>query len=106
MFFQLDEINDGILRSFWKAFLLNKKIQLLFVEVGKKYLPNGRAMGRISEAHSGSHPQAAGVMIQFHLVDVNDLASVKEDHVNRLFCSLREVIQKWLCFFSEIELTE
>jgi hypothetical protein len=45
-------------------------------------------------------------MIQFHLVDIDDLASVKEDHVNRFFCSFREVIEKWLCFFSQIELTE
>jgi hypothetical protein len=72
----------------------------------QKYLAHGGAMGRISEAHPRGHPQTAGIMIQFHLIDIDDLTSVKEDHVNRLLGSLCKVSEERFSLFPEIELAE
>jgi hypothetical protein len=45
-------------------------------------------------------------MIRFHLIDIDDLTPVKENHMNRLLGSLGKVPQEWFSFFSEIELAE
>jgi hypothetical protein len=72
----------------------------------QKYLAYGRAMGRISKADPGGHPQTAGIMIKFHLIDIDDLTPVKEDHVDRLLCSFCEVSKERFGLFPEIELAE
>jgi hypothetical protein len=106
MFFQLDRIGNGILRSLRKAFFFNKAVQFLFGQMRQKYLAYSRAMGRISKADPGGHPQTAGIMIELHLIDIDDLTPVKKDHVDRLLCSFCKVSEERFCLFPEIELTK
>jgi hypothetical protein len=72
----------------------------------QKYLAYGRAMGRIPKPDPGGHPQTARIMVEFHLIDIDDLTPVKEDHMDRLLYSFCKVSEERLGLFPEIELAE